>query len=147
MDYAKERGIIWREDSTNTEQDTPRNYIRAELQGDIRRKQELYKQLQRNDAYRKERESELEPIKQALTERREDGIVIDRSRLLAIDNRDSRDVLFDLLRSGFPLEVDREKVLRLEHFAKTALPGKRMPLNKYVWVYAKPETVELQSLG
>lgn len=145
--YANEQNINWREDSTNQETDTPRNYIRSELVHNDRRKQDLYEQLQQNDNYRDQREAELWPLIDKVSTKESNTVIIDRSKLLAVDSDSARDVLFCLLQSNFPVEISRDKLLRLEHFVKTARPGKHMPLSKHLDAVAEAEKVTLTTLG
>lgn len=138
--YAESNGVEWREDTTNFDPEyTPRNYLR----GAVDRKAAL-EDLRTYDERRDRRLAEIAPALKGTVSGEGVKTFIYRAGLLKLDGSTARDVLyFALRRYSDMLDIDKDAVHRLEHFCKTARPGKRLILSTLITVIARSNGVEI----
>lgn len=145
--YAKNHDLDWREDSTNAQTDTPRNHIRKKLDGSPGKREELYKQLKKNDAYRDRRMSELAILQEKIVAQTGSIFMVNRSKLLGLSGETARDLLFYVFQFGLGYSPQRKQIVKLEHFAKTAFAGKELSFDKNITIMSEATTIRLQRLG
>lgn len=146
VQYAKDQNLTWREDSTNQLTDTPRNHIRKQLTQNPEQKAKLYVELKQHDTYRDKRELEIASLMNDVVTAEAKKQVIDRSRYLMLRREDQRDLIYLLLHEQHMLEVSRGLINRLEHFVKTGLVGKKLPLGAHSIATSGQEIVALERL-
>lgn len=138
--YAKNNGVVWREDTTNIDPAyTPRNYVRSNVD-----RQAALEELSLYDKRRNQRLSEIKPVFDKAVSDRDQGTFIYRAGLLGVSSAAARDILyFALRRYSDMLDIDKDAVYRLEHFCKTARPGKRLELSSSLTATASANYIML----
>lgn len=132
--YAKRHELFWREDPTNRDSSyTPRNRLRQQL--DDARRRELYDELTTYDEQRRIREQYITNVMEKVATLSEGAVSVHPTRLLEYDTATARDALYMTLKTHVDMymEIDFDAIKRLEHFYKTASPGKKLSLSRYVW--------------
>ncbi len=134
LQYAMERGIAWREDSTNRNQRYLRNYVRRQIlvpmSPDIRAR--LLKIQQRVAILNNRIDSELDGLIAAVSD--ENGYVV-RSMFIMLPHSLAQEVVLALLRRHQVHNQSRQNVMALVIAIKTARPGAAYDIDKS-WVLA-----------
>ena len=134
--YAKDQGLVWREDSTNTDLQYRRNYIRHKILPKFSReqKQELLRHIR--NIHNLDTEIEKELINHL---HMHPGVSeLDRHWFIMLPHPVSREVLSAWLRRHGVRDVTSKTLERLVAAAKTYSPGKRADVdNRYDLAVAK----------
>lgn len=124
--YAKQRGITWREDSTNTDQRYLRNYIRhtllSQFNGAARRTllQLIADTQQQNDA--------IDRLLAAWLARWADGVHMNRRQFILLPHAVAKEMLAAWLRQNGIASYDAKTLERVTIAAKTLRPGRAVSL-------------------
>lgn len=131
-DYARRRGLEWREDSTNQDRKYLRNYIRHEL---LTRLDETA--LHRLRLLIHEAHSRNAEIDQLLAEllAGQPARRLDRQWFIMLPHAVAREIMAAWLRQAGVANFDRKLLERLVVAGKTYLPGKRVDVDR-TWVVA-----------
>lgn len=128
--YAKDQGLVWREDSTNTDTTYMRNYVRHRLLNsfDDERRTELAKHIATIHAINHELDEQLMNYLhvQPATDR------LDRREFIRLPHVVAREVMASWLRNNSIRTFDSKMLERLVAASKTGRPGKQIDIvNKY----------------
>lgn len=140
-DYAVANGLVWREDSTNTDTRYLRNYIRTNI-------------VPRFSAADRERLLLLGAQTAALNHDISEQIanylhvqpnthVLDRHMFIMLPHAVAREVLAEWLLQHGRIELSRKLLERLVVAAKTGRSGSRVNINAGHWLYISPTTLAL----
>jgi len=123
IDYAKRHGLLWREDSTNTNTDYLRNHVRHNLlpNWDDASKAELLRISRHMRGLNQEIDSLIT---------KDMSSQIDRSKFLLLPHVVAREVMAEWLRRHELRDFDSNTVERLTIAAKLAEPGKSFDVVK-----------------
>lgn len=150
LEYAKKHNLKWREDSTNTDTAYLRNYIRLKLlpqmlQKDPKAKQKLV------DIYTQTTELKIEiatQLQNFLINYQISTIKynVPRYVLIMLPSPVAKEVIYQILTQLDPVWHPTEKqFIRVFHFARTALPGKRLTVSKYLHISSKAGDIMFQN--
>lgn len=129
LGYARRNGVLWREDSTNTDQTYTRNYIRHTLIPFLHQKSgtwqhELLQRVRKQQLLRRKIEANLQQLVKNAT--------LSRHTLIMLPPVVAYELLQQLAMQQTGTTLQRALCEQLLLFAKTGLPGKTMPLGKKV---------------
>ncbi len=121
IDYAKDQGLVWHDDSTNTDEKYLRNYVRHRLVSriDIENRQKLLQIIDNLHTVNQELDQLLE---EELQIHSIDGVV-DRQWFIQLPHGVAREVMATWLRHSEVYDFDRKALERLVVGAKTGRPG------------------------
>lgn len=121
INYAKDQGLVWREDSTNQNLNYRRNYIRHQVVPRLtsEQRQQLLQLNQQTVAVNQE-------IDQLLANWLGDRL--DRRQFIALPHDISREVMAAWLRQHHITDFSAQTIERLVAAAKTYQPGQQMPV-------------------
>lgn len=149
VNYANKHKLTWREDSTNSNQDFLRNYVRltllqAALKADPSFNEKILTLIEKTRKIRlqiTDEISELISTYQLPT----NNYQISRYQLIMWPDLVANEVIYSVLVSldsdWHPQRVQVERVL---HFVKTAKSGKQLQVSKHLLVEAKQDSVSFQ---
>ncbi len=149
VNYANKHKLTWREDSTNSNQDFLRNYVRltllpAALKADPEFNNKILSLVESTKMLRVQINNEISDIisnYQLPTT----NYQISRYQLIMWPDLVANEVIYSVLVSldsdWHPQRVQVERVL---HFVKTARPGKQLRVSKHLLVEAKQDSVSFQ---
>ena len=141
IEYAKANHIAWHEDSTNSDQRYLRNYVRLSLIPKAQKengqwKAELLRLIRKQIDLRRKIEAQIDLLLAEFINLGQNSATIQRHSLIMAPEH----VAYELLQAAFRRQLGHSLVKDLADavivFAKTALPGKRMPLDAYWQVRA-----------
>ncbi len=126
--YAQANGIAWREDSTNSDTDYLRNYVRHRLlpRFDDEHREQLLGIIDRAHATN----AELDTVLGAELERRRKSGGLDRMWFVQLPHPVARETLAAWLRDEGIRDFDSKTLERLVVAAKTARPGKAFDIRR-----------------
>lgn len=134
IEYAKERQLAWREDSTNVDTKYLRNHIRHEIipRLDSSQRAELLRLIRRAHDLNEEIEAHLVNHLHV----RLDKDVLDRAWFIQLPHTVAREVMHAWLRRHKIKDIDRKTIERLVVAAKAYQQGKRIHIDKQhtLWV-------------
>ena len=138
LEYAKANKLDWHEDSTNSDTKYLRNYVRhnivAKLTAEQRRKLMQIIESQRSV------NAQLDALLLPQVESRE----LQRSWFAGLPHEVAREAMAAWLRANGLREFDKATIERAVVSAKTALPGKQVPIKKDVFLEVKKANLALR---
>jgi tRNA(Ile)-lysidine synthetase-like protein len=136
IDYATANNITWREDSTNSDERYLRNYLRRRVLPAMTPEQ--HEQLLRHIYMARHLNDKIDTILRPMIQQG----WLDRQWFIMLPHDVSMEVMAAWLRHH-QAAFDRRMVERLVRFAKTALPGKRLDVDKKNVLQAGKEHITL----
>lgn len=141
IEYAQANGLVWREDSTNTDLRYKRNVIRHTVLADLapHERKRFLAQLRRLQSLNTKIEAELanhlhmQPSNDAL----------DRRHVCMLPHAVSVELLAAWLRKSGLSDYDRRSLLRLIVAIKTYGPGRRIDINKNYYIDVNSRSLAL----
>jgi tRNA(Ile)-lysidine synthase len=140
INYAKEQGLVWREDATNSDESYLRNYIRKKIMSKL------------TDQERKNIVSNTDKIADIITEKNQliatisqnitNKGFINRAKYVILPQEVRYELLMNWLR-GFNLKnYDRKTIERIDIYIKTGLPGSKYPVKKGLWLLLQASSAQ-----
>jgi tRNA(Ile)-lysidine synthetase-like protein len=141
--YARSQGLVWREDSTNTDLRYSRNYIRHRLLPKFtdNQKQELLQHIRAIQAHDSELETHLINYLHVQPARSK----LNRHQFIMLPHGVAREIIAAWLRQHGVQELTSSMVERLIVAAKTFPPGKRTQVNRGYVLYIEKDVLALLS--
>jgi tRNA(Ile)-lysidine synthetase-like protein len=136
IDYARANNITWREDSTNSDERYLRNYLRRRVLPAMTPGQ--HEQLLSHIYMAQHLNEKIDAILKPLISQGQ----LDRQWFIMLPHDVSTEVIAAWLRYHHAT-FDRRTVERLVRFAKTAVPGKRLDVDKNNVLHAGKEHISL----
>ena len=132
IDYARQHNLLWREDSTNSDEKYTRNWIRRKLLPKLSSSQR--KELQASHVAAKTRNAILdEVVQQELVElQSEEGLK--RKEFILLPYPVACEIMAAWLRQNHVQEIDRKLIDVLVVSAKTLPPGKKVSITKDIFL-------------
>jgi tRNA(Ile)-lysidine synthase len=128
LDHARAHDLVWREDSTNTDERYSRNYVRRQilprLSDDDR--QRLLELIAQSQAL----QQEIDEIITGALHLQNRGGELDRAWFNHLPHAAAREVLAGWLRTRGLRDFDKKKLERLVVAAKTAKPGRQFDVSR-----------------
>lgn len=126
--YAKNNGLEWREDSTNTDTNYLRNHVRhniiAKFDAPSRQKfLDIIQQTERLNHY-------IDTLLVNLLHEQPSSLGLDRLQFIMLPHAVARELMAAWLRAHGLRSFDRKTIERAVSFAKTAATGKHLQLSK-----------------
>lgn len=149
--YAQAHHLTWVEDVTNTDQMYLRNYIRHTLVPTLQTKDGQFGhrmlQLQRaTQALRPQIDSELALLAEA-TMISNNNYICSRYQLTMWPQNAASEYIYTVLTRLDPSwHPERQHIIRVLHFAKTAQPGRTMVVAKHLKIESKKRHLEFKKL-
>lgn len=139
IEYAKEHGLQWREDSTNLDKKYLRNYIRHEILS--RFDDESRTRLQELIREARQRNAEIDKlIEEQLA--MQQGRSLDRHWFIMLPHSVAREIMAVWL-SQADVSFDRKLIEQLTVAAKSALPGKKLDVNSQYYIHIGKSELQL----
>jgi tRNA(Ile)-lysidine synthase len=139
--YAKEQGLVWREDSTNSDMRYRRNYIRHKILPKLsdEQKTQLLQHIRNVQKTHDELENQLANYLHVQPAAR----TLDRHWFVMLPHRVAREVLATWLRDQDLHDISSDMIERLVVAAKTYAPGKHADVAKGLVLYVDRYTLAL----
>lgn len=143
IEYAKDHGIMWREDSTNSDTRYKRNYIRHNLLSQLSdgRKAQLHILLDKIDELNKQIERELVHVLHL-----QDSVGrLDRHWFTQLPHRVATEVMYEWLTRHGVHDITSSMIERLVHAAKTSQSHKKYMVQENSYILTTDDAVEFVS--
>ncbi len=138
--YAWAHRIVWREDSTNSDETYTRNYIRRII---ITRLNQRQKQLLETHILRAEQSNQvIDRLLDALLAPTTNRLA--RRWFIMLPHQVAREVMATWLRQNGCRDFDRKKIECLVTAAKVALPGKTSDINRDLLLHVGTDSIEIR---
>ena len=138
--YAQAHNLVWREDSTNSDEDYARNYIRRRI---VPRLDDRQRQLLETYVTQAEASNQvIDQLLEALLPR--PAGQLDRGWFIMLPHQVAREVMAAWLRQNGRVDFDRKAIERLVAAAKVALPGKRSDIAKGSALYIGKDLLKIR---
>lgn len=131
-DYAAANGLVWREDSTNTDEAYLRNYVRGRIAPRLggEGREQLLQIMQHAHALNQEIERHIVNYLHM-----QPGLkVLDRHAFILLPHGVAREVLAEWLRARTSVEVNKKMLERLVAIAKTGKAGSKTDIDAEHWL-------------
>lgn len=130
LEYAKERSLKWREDSTNQDTKYLRNKIRADVipNGDALWRQKMLGHIEKAAAVGAKLDREIDELLGHAM--RSGQVTLSRNWFVKLPHAVAGEVIVAVLRKLKVEDIDRHLVERLTLQIKTAKPGKKLDIDK-----------------
>ncbi|HEX7633186.1 MAG TPA: tRNA lysidine(34) synthetase TilS [Candidatus Saccharimonadales bacterium] len=141
--YAKNQGLVWREDSTNSNEQYLRNYVRRRIMprlGEADRQQFLQIISGLHHTNR-----ELDTLLVKYLHFQSVGGILDRREFNGLPHQVAREIMAAWLRANSVKTIDSKMLERLVVAAKTAQSGSLIDIAKGLSMHVKNDTLALQS--
>lgn len=128
LQYARDQGLVWREDSTNTNTSYARNYVRHQLLAQLtpEQKQQVHEHLQRMRALNDEIDLQLLHVLHIQDAHHQ----LKRQSIIRMPHVVARELLAAWLRNNGIRDFDAKTLERLVVAAKTMPKGRRVPVGR-----------------
>jgi len=125
--YAKAHKIVWRQDSTNSDQDHLRNYLRHNIVPKLsdQQRKNLLKQIDSLAKTNRQIDAEMALLGDVVGDKQ-----IDRQLFTALPSKVGNEYLAHLLRENRVLNYDAKTINRLSMAIKTAKPNSQQPIKQ-----------------
>lgn len=139
--YAQRRNLVWREDSTNSDQRYTRNWVRRTLLPRLsaEEKQQLtdsyFSARRRNELVDRQVAQQVQQLKI--------GQGLNRKKFIALPYSVAAEVMAAWLRESNVQDIDRKLVDLLVVSAKTLPPGKRVSVRRGTYMSVQPDVLTL----
>jgi tRNA(Ile)-lysidine synthase len=143
INYAKEHGVKWHEDSTNENETYLRNYIRKKIMPSLGLADQQY--LVKNVEKIAENIGEKDKIIAKLSRKLANKGNIVRSKYIALPGEIRRELVMYWLRSNEFAQFDRKTVEKIDIILKTGRAGSRYPIKKKLWLVLGQKTAHFKS--
>ena len=150
VNYAKQKQLIWREDQTNSDTRYRRNYIRHKVIPKLFTEQPSLKSglteaIEYFEQTNLALDAHLESLVEEIADAKTNKIILRRHKLIILEPLLCRQLLYYLLRLLLPnIQVKEFKLVRLEHFCKTARPGKRLQFETGLSVISQKQAIIIE---
>jgi len=122
--YAKDNNLVWREDSTNSDEKYSRNWIRRRLMPNLDKEQKSKLAATYDEALK--RNQEVDKVVAETLDRLQDGGEIRRRPFITLPHSVACEVMAAWLRQQRVAEIDRKLIDNLVVAVKTLPPGKQV---------------------
>ncbi|HET7528979.1 MAG TPA: tRNA lysidine(34) synthetase TilS [Candidatus Saccharimonadales bacterium] len=145
LDYAQEKNLKWREDSTNQSPDYLRNYIRQNIMPKVTpaMRRQFLRQIGKIQDAAPRIDSWLEELAGTVSR----GGDIDRGRFSALPSELGNELLMHWLRRSGLKDFDKRTINRLNVAIRTSKPGSRHPVKAPFEIEVGAKSVRFKRAG
>lgn len=143
LEYAKEHGLVWREDPTNIDTRYRRNLVRHQIINKLtsKQRQEFVELLTKTQVTNQELDGQLAELFQAIGDTNE----LDRKLFTSLPHMVAIEVIAAWLRRNDVRQFDKKLLERLVIGSKTMAPGKSLDVNADHYIGVGQATLVLKS--
>jgi tRNA(Ile)-lysidine synthase len=141
--YARDQGLVWREDSTNLDTSLTRNYVRQVLLPRLSQedKHQLLAYIRHVGVLNRTIDNELATLLHLQPSKQ----IIDRASFIALPHTVAKEFLAEWLRGHDRRDFTSKTIERLVTAIKTGRSGSRADINSGYQLIIGPQAVQLQS--